>query len=194
MPVLSSLVRDHSSAEQFSVFREVVIRLGSNVDFDGHRLPPFTWGMSSWLDDRWLACVTWELTEMEFRHELFALDELLRALYPASPELHGIPARERRSQLFACWGGGGFKPDDDKPSAFSSDVKSPSLLAALHAMLEFMSVWPRSAEHLSVPKSGWSLDSIDGLAVSVWGFYAQTYYDYRRQYPPLPFFRPPTLS
>ncbi|EJD54896.1 hypothetical protein AURDEDRAFT_119243 [Auricularia subglabra TFB-10046 SS5] len=173
-----------SGEEDFAVFRSYIDQLG--VNFEGFSLPPFHWKLTKWLDDGLQALVVWELAELEFRHELFALDELLRALYPDALELHGIPAQERRSQLSACFGWGDLKPDLERAGTFSASSGTSDTYKALRALFEFMTVWPRSEDFLRIPSSGWEEDMVDALAEAVWRFYVQTYYDYRCQYPPMP--------
>lgn len=186
----SGTVASSAGVDRYRVFRERILDLGTRATFDGRSLPAFEFGKTEWLNDTWLRYVAWELSELEFRYELFALDELLRAVYPRSAELHDISPQERRAQLFACWGGGDFKPDPVKPSPYSLGRKSTAMYNALRSFFDFMSVWPRSHEYLRVPRYGWSFGRLDELARMVWQFYVQTFFDYRRHYPPMPYICP----
>ncbi|EJD32951.1 hypothetical protein AURDEDRAFT_177961 [Auricularia subglabra TFB-10046 SS5] len=159
----------------------------SRMTFDGHPLKSFD---EEWLTDSWRSYIVWELLELDFRNGLYAVDYAIRREHPQAPLAMIDPGR-RRAQLHACWGGGNMKPDESQPSPYSLREPSPALLPALEAMFQFMVVWPRAVDNLVRPAEGWNLGNVDELASMVFGFYAQSYFDYLRCYPPMPHIRPP---
>ncbi|EJD33104.1 hypothetical protein AURDEDRAFT_177814, partial [Auricularia subglabra TFB-10046 SS5] len=130
------------------------------------------------------------LLELDFRNGLYAVDYAIRREHPNTP-LAMIDGSRRRAQLHACWGGGNIKPDESRPSPYSLREPSPALLSALEAMFQFMVVWPRAVDNLVRPADGWNLENVDKFASMVFGFYAQSYFDYLHCYAPMPHVRPP---
>lgn len=168
----------------------LVLRLSASTKtFDEHPLKP--WDDPNWLTDDLRAYIVWELREIEFRNGLYTIDFVLRAAHPHL-DLAKINPAQRTVQLHACWGGGDMKPDAASPSPYSLPETSPELLRALTAMLDFMAAWPRADQHLRRPVTPWKLEQVDGLASMVFGFYAQTYFDYIPSFSaPLPVLCPP---
>lgn len=183
-----------------------VFDLLPHPSFLDHALPPFAYTedeAGGWPTVPWRKFMLWELREIEFRHELLALDLTLRQAHPDLAALQDIAPEQRFYDCKACWGGSDLTPgcDDWAENALvHADLRVR--LRGLRRFAAFMRVWPRADEFLAPWETflsgDESLDRVDissdlflTLERSAWLCFGQTFYDYRQRFPPVPYVRPP---
>lgn len=185
-------------------FTDLLDRIGPSMKWDGHDLPVWTSDAVDWPSPDWLRYMVWQVSDMEFRHELFAFDLAVRQAHPDIPAYQDS-LLSRWGTVSKVWGGGGVRP---KPDGEGNPLCSPDLSTRLRALADFrelMRAWPRSADFLpvwreaeerlghAVTVSVLDEDQVDlpSLERDIWTCYAQVHYDYRHEFPPLPFEQPP---
>ncbi|EJD44241.1 hypothetical protein AURDEDRAFT_166631 [Auricularia subglabra TFB-10046 SS5] len=170
---------------------------------DDHVLPPYQYTEDEdggWPSVAWRKYWLWELREIEFRHELLALDLTLRQTHPELEQLQRIAPEQRFFDCKSCWGGSDFTPGCDWAENELCQQDPRRRLRALARFVSFMSVWPRVEEFLGpweTVSDSTVLDRVDtdsevfiALERSVWCCFAQTFYDYKHRNPPVPYLRP----
>ncbi|EJD37798.1 hypothetical protein AURDEDRAFT_173187 [Auricularia subglabra TFB-10046 SS5] len=171
---------------------------------DDHVLPPYQHTEDEdggWPSVAWRKYWLWELREIEFRHELLALDLTLRQAHPELEQLQRIAPEQRFFDCKSCWGGSDFTPGCDWTENELGQQDPRRRLRALARFVSFMSVWPRVQEFLGpweTISDPAALDRVDtdsevflALERSAWCCFAQTFYDYKHRNPPVPYLRPP---
>ncbi|EJD45175.1 hypothetical protein AURDEDRAFT_165717 [Auricularia subglabra TFB-10046 SS5] len=189
------------------------LRMITGARFEAHELPPRPEEPSSAEDEpakepcMWPGVPMrqygiWELTELEFRYELFSLDLTIRQSHPTVPAFASMAPYERCMECRSVWGGSDFTPglDTRTDNALCSPDRR-TRLEHLYRFYRFMRVWPRVESTLApwdaFRDGGDSLNGVDcdsrafdDLEERVWFCYSQTFFDYRRRYPPVPHVRP----
>ncbi|KZV80254.1 hypothetical protein EXIGLDRAFT_781208 [Exidia glandulosa HHB12029] len=162
-------------------------------------LPAWASDTPGWASPEWRRFMIWSVTELEFRHELFAFDLAIRDCHSkVIPEYQEENSRQKRyDMVIACWGGGSIVPGTEENILCSTDAEQR--LKGLVAFRELMAAWPRAEALLPT----WSEISLGTVTVAdigeaklatleeeVWRAYAQMHYDYRHHVPPMPYRRP----
>lgn len=162
--------------------------------------------MTGWASTEWRKYIIWCVSELDFRHDLLAMDLLI-----GEEHGHEIAAyteedpNVRYGQVTRCWGGGGLTPGYEEEPRVKGSKRMRSQVVALRNV---MRAWPGAAgllprwvaleKELSLGNA-WALtaDHVpgdvdwDALEDEVWACYIQVSWDYRRFHPALPFVRPP---
>ncbi|EJD46649.1 hypothetical protein AURDEDRAFT_164472 [Auricularia subglabra TFB-10046 SS5] len=111
---------------------------------DDHVLPPYQYTEEEdggWPSVAWRKYWLWELREIEFRHELLALDLTLRQAHPELEQLQRIAPEQRFFDCKSCWGGSDFTPGCDWAENELCQQDPRRRLRALMRFVSFMSRW-----------------------------------------------------
>lgn len=177
---------------------QVLEKLGP-VRFGNKLLEPWTPDIVDWGAGPWRRWLIWSITELEFRSALWTLDKKIRTTHKDLPRDHGESELDRFNEVARCWGTGVLAPHEEETWLCSSDAEKR--LQGVLSLREVMRLWPRTdellpswvqeeAQHSSLYGKTLTDETFRKLEEEVWVCYMQTYYDYYRHLPPLPFVQP----
>ncbi|EJD32490.1 hypothetical protein AURDEDRAFT_178433 [Auricularia subglabra TFB-10046 SS5] len=180
----------------YQSFSEFLEAQRGKATFEGHVLPSYMNGASTWLSDTWTAFLLYDIGELDFRHALLFLDLRVRLSHPQIAPLYEDDAVTRFKKVLSCWGTGGLSPDYREHNWLASP-DAGDRLKGLRNFAALMRSWPRTEDMLP---SMAELDELEPRSIDcanlrsaerrIWATYMQMHWDYTRSTPLLPFIRP----